>query len=46
MAAEFEEGLPGLADVEDADDGRVGGEGGEEVGVMRGCRKTEEWRCV
>lgn len=42
MAAEFEEGLAWLADVEDADDVRVCGEGGEEVEVVGGGGEAEE----
>jgi hypothetical protein len=34
MAAKLEEGLSRLPHVEDADHGRVGGEGGEEVRVV------------
>jgi hypothetical protein len=36
MAAELEEGLAWLSDVKDADEVAVGGEGGEEVGVVGG----------
>lgn len=36
VAAEFDEGLAGLADVEDAHDGRVLGEGGDEVLIVGG----------
>ena len=34
MALEFEEGLAGLADIEDADDVGILAEGREEVGVV------------
>lgn len=46
MAAEFEQGLAGLADVEDADYVGICGEGGEEVGVVWGGGEAEEWRRV
>lgn len=46
MPAELEEGLARLAHVEDADGGGVGGEGGEEVGVVWGCGDAEEGRGV
>ena len=36
VAAEFEERLAGLPHVEDADQGAVGGEGGQEVRVVGG----------
>ena len=44
VAVELEEGLPRLADVQDSDEGRVGGDGGKEVGVVRGGGNTEERR--
>lgn len=34
MAFEFEEGLAGLTDIEDADGGRVAREGSKKVGVV------------
>ncbi len=37
VAAQLQHGLARLADVEDADDVAVGGEGSEEVEVMGGC---------
>lgn len=37
MAAEFKEGLTGLADVEDADIVGILREGCEEMGVVGGC---------
>ncbi len=46
MAAEFEQRLAWLADVEDADQRGVGGDGGEEMGVVRGGGDAEEWRRV
>lgn len=46
MAAEFEEGLTRLPDVENADETGVGGKGGEEVGVVGGCGEAEEWGSV
>lgn len=47
VASQFEEGGARLADVEDADGVGVGGEGGEEVGVVRGGGEAEErWRLV
>lgn len=46
MAVEFEEGLARLADVENADDGGVLRECGEEVCVMRGGGDAEERRWV
>lgn len=42
MAAEFEEGLARLADIEDPDEGGVCGDCGEEVGVVRGGGNAEE----
>lgn len=44
MAFEFEEGLAGLAHVENADDGGFLGEGREEVGIVRRGGEAEEWR--
>jgi hypothetical protein len=45
VAFEFEQGLAWLTHVEDADCGGVGGEGGEEVGVVGGGGDAEEgWR--
>lgn len=46
MAPELEECLPRLADVENADEVGVGGECCEEMRVVRGGSKAEEWRCV
>jgi hypothetical protein len=42
MPAQLEEGLPRLADVEDADQRGLGGEGREEVGVVGGGGDAEE----
>jgi hypothetical protein len=42
VAVEFEEGLTGLTDVEDADYGGVLGKCGEEVGVVGGGGDAEE----
>lgn len=42
VAAELEECLAGLADIEDANHGGVGGKGGEEMSVMRGSSEAEK----
>ena len=46
MASELKEGLPGLADIEDADEVGVGSKGCEKVGVMRRCSEAEKRRRV
>lgn len=46
VASKFEKGLSWLADVKNADQVRIGGEGGKEMRIMRRCGKAKEWRCI
>jgi len=43
MTSKFKKRLSRLADVKDPDEGRVSGEGGEEVGIMRRCGEAKKW---
>jgi hypothetical protein len=46
VAAQFEKCLARLPDIEDADDGGVGGEGSEEVRVVWRGGEAEERGCI
>ena len=45
MAAELEQCSAWLPDIKDSDQITVGGKCSEEMGVMWGRRKAEEWWC-